>query len=132
MEQINKIGRRKAAVARIYLREKAEGSEGKIVINRRDYKEYFPVPHFQQKVVQPLEISNVMGLYDFHINVNGGGLRGQSEAISLGISRALVDLNEEFRQPLKAAGLLTRDPRRVERKKYGQPKARKNFQFSKR
>jgi len=132
MEQINKIGRRKTAVARIYLREKAEGSEGAVTVNRRDYKKYFPVPHIQQKVVQPLEVAGVVGLYDLYINVDGGGIKGQAEAIALGISRALVDLNEEFRQPLKAAGLLTRDPRKVERKKYGQPKARKNFQFSKR
>lgn len=132
MEQINKIGRRKTAVARIYLREKAEGSEGAVTINRHDYKKYFPVAHIQQKVVQPLEVAGVVGLYDLYVNVNGGGIKGQAEAIALGISRALVDLNEEFRQPLKAAGLLTRDPRKVERKKYGQPKARKNFQFSKR
>jgi small subunit ribosomal protein S9 len=129
MEHINTIGRRKASVARVYLSQ----GEGKITINGKEYKEYFPQQHIQLKVVQPfkvIEVDNV--IYDIKVNVNGGGIKGQAEAIRMGISRALVKLNEDFRAPLKTQKLLTRDARVVERKKYGKPKARKSFQFSKR
>ncbi len=128
MEIINAMGRRKAAVARVYLRQ----GSGNISINGKDLKEYFPVVHIQNKVVAPLEEVEVQNIYDLKINVNGGGIKGQAEAIRLGISRALVEINGEFRAPLKAKKYLKRDPRSVERKKYGKPKARKSFQFSKR
>ncbi len=128
MEMINAIGRRKEAVARVYLRKGA----GKIVVNGRDFKAYFPQIHIQNKVLEPFEVTGVEKIYDLKINVKGGGFKGQAEAIRMGIARALVKLNEEFRKPLKAQKLLTRDARVVERKKYGKPKARKSFQFSKR
>ncbi|RMF20856.1 MAG: 30S ribosomal protein S9 [Bacteroidetes bacterium] len=128
MEMINAIGRRKEAVARIYLRK----GSGKIVVNGRDFKAYFPQVHIQNKVLEPFEVTGVEKIYDLKINVRGGGFKGQAEAIRMGIARALVKLNEEFRKPLKAQKLLTRDARVVERKKYGKPKARKSFQFSKR
>lgn len=128
MEIINGLGRRKAAVARVYLKQ----GEGNIVINGKDYKEYFPVSHIQNKVIEALELVNVSSIYDLKINVRGGGVKGQAEAIRLGIARALCKINEEFREPLKAAKCLSRDARVVERKKYGKPKARKSFQFSKR
>ncbi len=129
MEMINAIGRRKAAVARVYLTQ----GEGKITINGKDLSDYFPQPRIQNKVMAPfttVEIDNK--IYDLKVNVNGGGFKGQSEAIRMAISRALVKMNEDFRSPLKSQKFLTRDARVVERKKYGQPKARKNFQFSKR
>jgi small subunit ribosomal protein S9 len=129
MEQINAIGRRKAAVARIYLMQ----GKGNITVNGKDYKEYFPQTHVQGKIVQPfqaIEVDNA--IYDVRVNVDGGGYKGQAEAIRMAISRALVKLNEDFRSPLKSQKLLTRDARVVERKKYGKPKARKSFQFSKR
>ena len=129
MEMINAIGRRKAAVARVYLTQ----GEGKITINGKDLSDYFPQPRIQNKVMAPfttVEIDNK--IYDLKDNVNGGGFKGQSEAIRMAISRALVKMNEDFRSPLKSQKFLTRDARVVERKKYGQPKARKNFQFSKR
>jgi len=128
MEMINATGRRKTAVARVYLRQ----GSGNVSVNGRDYKEYFPVIHVQGKVVDPLLTVDVQTLYDIKVNVKGGGIKGQAEAVRLGISRALVRLNEEFRSPLKAKKYLTRDPRAVERKKYGKPKARRSFQFSKR
>ena len=128
MEQVHAIGRRKASVARVYL---TQGS-GKIVVNGKDYKEFFPQSHIQLRVVDPLKVVEVDALYDVNVNVNGGGFKGQAEAIRMGISRALIKVNEEFRPPLKAKKYLTRDARVVERKKYGKPKARKSFQFSKR
>jgi len=128
MEMINSIGRRKASVARVYL---MNGS-GKITINGKDLKEYFPMPNIQDKVTQPLKTVESEGAFDIKVNVNGGGFKGQAEAIRLGISRALVKTNEDFKSPLKSQKLLTRDARVVERKKYGKPKARKSFQFSKR
>ncbi len=128
MEMINATGRRKAAVARVYVRQ----GSGSILVNGRDYKDYFPVVHIQGKVVDPLMTVEVQNLYDIKINVKGGGVKGQAEAVRLGIARALVRINADFRSPLKAKKYLTRDPRAVERKKYGKPKARKSFQFSKR
>ncbi len=128
MEAVNAIGRRKAAVARVYL---TEGS-GKIVINKRDLESYFPSSILQFVVKQPLNKLNVLEKYDIRINLNGGGYKGQSEAARLGIARALVKINPEDKPALRAEGFMTRDPRVVERKKPGQPKARKRFQFSKR
>jgi small subunit ribosomal protein S9 len=129
MEQINAIGRRKASVARVYLMQ----GTGNITVNGKDYKVYFPQHHIQPAVVQPFGIIGVdNAIYDIRVNVNGGGIKGQAEAIRMGISRALVKLNEDFRTPLKSQKMLTRDARVVERKKYGKPKARKSFQFSKR
>ena len=129
MEMINAIGRRKASVARVYLKQ----GSGHIMVNGRDYKEYFPQIHIQGKINEPFLAIEVDGkIYDLHVNVEGGGFKGQAEAIRMAISRALVKLNEDFRKPLKQEKLLTRDARIVERKKYGKPKARKSFQFSKR
>ncbi|MBU6342323.1 MAG: 30S ribosomal protein S9 [Bacteroidetes bacterium] len=128
MEMINAVGRRKTAVARVYLMK----GEGKITVNGKDYREYFPQSHVQHNVVDPFAVVGAENIYDLKINVRGGGYKGQSEAIRMGVSRALVKLNEEFRKPLKARKFLTRDSRAVERKKFGQPKARKRFQFSKR
>ncbi|MBL6452547.1 MAG: 30S ribosomal protein S9 [Porphyromonas sp.] len=128
MEQINAIGRRKAAVARVYL---TEGS-GKITINKKDIANYFPSPVLQFIVKQPLVKLEVADKYDIMINLTGGGFKGQSEAARLGIARALIKVNPEDKATLRAAGLVTRDPRVVERKKPGRPKARKKFQFSKR
>jgi small subunit ribosomal protein S9 len=128
METINAIGRRKASVARVYV----SNGTGKIKINGREYKEYFPQLHISAHVVAPLLELDVLNLYDIKVNVNGGGFRGQSEAIRLGISRALIKINAEHRAPLKIKKYLTRDARVVERKKFGKPKARKSFQFSKR
>ncbi|NMB05618.1 MAG: 30S ribosomal protein S9 [Bacteroidales bacterium] len=128
MEAVNAIGRRKAAVARVYL---TEGS-GKIVINKRDLDNYFPSSILQFVVKQPLNTLNVLEKYDIRINLDGGGYKGQSEAARLGIARALVKINPEDKSALRAEGFMTRDPRVVERKKPGQPKARKRFQFSKR
>ncbi|HEY5511891.1 MAG TPA: 30S ribosomal protein S9 [Prolixibacteraceae bacterium] len=128
MEVINALGRRKTAVARVYLTD----GKGNITINKRELNEYFPVGTLQYVVQQPLHLCEVAGQYDIKVNLDGGGLTGQAEALRLGISRALLKINAEFRPKLKAAGFLTRDPREVERKKPGQPKARKRFQFSKR
>jgi small subunit ribosomal protein S9 len=128
MEIINTIGRRKAAVARIYLSE----GKGNITVNNKDYKEYFPIVTLQHSVLQPLTVLNAVEKYDISVNIYGGGVRGQSEALQLAIARALVKVNTEDKPALRAAGLLTRDPREVERKKPGQKKARKRFQFSKR
>ncbi len=128
MEVINAIGRRKAAVARVYL---SEGT-GKIVINKRELANYFPSTILQYVVNQPLNTLGVAEKYDIKINLNGGGYKGQAEAARLGIARALVKINADDKPALRAEGFMTRDPRVVERKKPGQPKARKKFQFSKR
>jgi small subunit ribosomal protein S9 len=128
MEVINTLGRRKAAVARVYLSE----GKGKITINKRELEDFFPTKPLQYVINQPLELVEVVGKYDIKINIFGGGVKGQAEAVRLGISRALIEVNPEHRDALKKAGFLTRDPRVVERKKPGQPKARKKFQFSKR
>lgn len=128
MEVINTIGRRKSSIARIYMKE----GKGNITINDRDMKEFFPTSLLQFKLNQPFNITKTEKKYDLTINVNGGGTTGQVEAIRLGISRALIEVDPEFKSALKAEGLTTRDPRMVERKKPGQKKARKKFQFSKR
>ena len=128
MEVINTLGRRKTAVARVYLTK----GKGNVTVNKKDYKEFFPVAVLQSKINQPFELTDTVGQYDVRVNVAGGGTNGQVEAIRLGISRALVAVNEENKPLLKEEGLMTRDPRMVERKKPGQPKARKKFQFSKR
>ncbi|MFA6702891.1 MAG: 30S ribosomal protein S9 [Dysgonamonadaceae bacterium] len=128
MEVVNALGRRKAAVARIFM---SEGT-GKITINKRDIENYFPSSILQFIVKQPLNTLNVSDKYDIKINLDGGGFKGQSEAARLGIARALVKINPEDKSALRAEGFMTRDPRVVERKKPGQPKARKRFQFSKR
>ncbi len=128
MEVVNAIGRRKAAVARVYV---SEGS-GKITINRRELTEYFPSPILQFIVKQPLNKLSVVEQYDIKVNLFGGGFKGQSEAARLAITRALIKINPESKPVLKAEGFVTRDPRAVERKKPGRPKARKRFQFSKR
>ena len=128
MSVINTIGRRKTSVARIYMSE----GKGKITINKRDYTEYFPTGVLQYKVNQPFALTETTGKFDVTVNVKGGGINGQVEAVRLGIARALVELDPEHQPALKAESLMTRDPRMVERKKPGQPKARKKFQFSKR
>ena len=128
MEMINSIGRRKAAVARVYLSK----GEGKIIVNGKDYKDYFPQIHIQTSIQAPFQMVDAIDLYDLKVKVAGGGFKGQAEAVRMGIARALVKLNEEFRGPLKSQKFLSRDARVVERKKYGKPKARKSFQFSKR
>ena len=128
MEMINAIGRRKASVARVYLTK----GEGKVTVNGKDFKDYFPQKHIQASVTDPFYTVEVENIYDVKVNVNGGGYKGQAEAVRMGISRALVKINEEFRSPLKSRKFLRRDSRVVERKKYGKPKARKSFQFSKR
>ncbi len=122
------IGRRKNAVARVILRT----GTGKITINKREFENYFPQKNNRDQVLLPFALTETLGKYDVYANAKGGGVTGQSEAIRLGIARALVDINPDFRKILKPEGLLTRDPRMVERKKPGQPKARKKFQFSKR
>lgn len=128
METTNAIGRRKCAVARVYIKE----GTGVILVNGRDYKEYFPTAILQNTVQQAFEISATVGTFDVTANLNGGGVKGQAEALRLGISRILVELDPTRRPALKAEGLMRRDPRMVERKKFGQKKARKRFQFSKR
>jgi small subunit ribosomal protein S9 len=128
MSVINTLGRRKTSVARVYL---SEGS-GKITVNNRELAAYFSTPVLLDKVNQPFSITENVGKYDVKVNVAGGGINGQAEAIRLGISKALVEINAEWKPALKAEGLMTRDPRMVERKKPGQKKARKKFQFSKR
>ncbi|MCR5312641.1 MAG: 30S ribosomal protein S9 [Bacteroidaceae bacterium] len=125
---INALGRRKSAVARVYL---SEGT-GKITINKRDLKEYFPSELVQFVVKQPLNLLGVAEKYDILVNLNGGGYTGQSQALRLAIARALVKINADDKKALRAEGFITRDPRSVERKKPGQPKARRRFQFSKR
>ena len=128
MEVINTLGRRKTSVARVYLTK----GKGNVTVNKRDYKEFFPVAVLQSKIVQPFALTDTVDQYDVTVNVSGGGINGQVEAIRLGISRALVKIDEEYKPLLKEEGLMTRDPRMVERKKFGQKKARKKFQFSKR
>ena len=128
MEVINAIGRRKAAVARVYLSD----GKGQITINDREYKNYFPNEILQYVVLQPLNLLNVADKFDITVTLDGGGSKGQAEAVRLGISRALIKVDPEFKPKLKAEGFTTRDPREVERKKPGRPKARKRFQFSKR
>jgi small subunit ribosomal protein S9 len=128
MEVINAIGRRKNAIARVFLKD----GSGKITVNKRDYKSYFPVSTLQYVVNQPLELAGSADKYDVIANIDGGGVSGQAEALRLAISRALVKINPEHKPTLKAKGLMKRDPRMVERKKPGQKKARKKFQFSKR
>ena len=128
MEVVNAIGRRKSAVARVYL---SEGT-GKIIINKKDINQYFPSAILQYVVRQPLQLLEAAEKYDIKANLDGGGYTGQSQALRLAIARALVKVNEEDKKALKDQGFLTRDSRAVERKKPGQPKARRRFQFSKR
>ena len=128
MNTIHTIGRRKAAIARIYLSK----GKGKITVNGKDFKDYFPVGTMQYKLEQPFKIADLSAKFDVTVNVNGGGTTGQAEAIRLAISRALCELDVENRPALKSEGLLTRDSRIVERKKPGQKKARKKFQWVKR
>ncbi|MCB0718926.1 MAG: 30S ribosomal protein S9 [Bacteroidetes bacterium] len=122
------VGRRKTSVARVYLRP----GSGKVVVNKRAIEEYFPLDFRRRLITRPLDVTETQAQFDVVVNAKGGGLSGQAEATQLGIARALMKFNEEFRKPLRDAGLVTRDPRMVERKKYGRPKARKRFQFSKR
>lgn len=128
MSVTHAIGRRKTSIARVFLQE----GTGEITVNKIDYRTYFDTKPLHYKVEQAFMITENMGKYDVKVNVEGGGITGQAEAIRLGIARALVQINEEYRPVLKPDGLLTRDPRMVERKKFGQKKARKKFQFSKR
>tara|TARA_B100001287_G_C22686506_1_gene534082 strand:- start:2038 stop:2424 length:387 start_codon:yes stop_codon:yes gene_type:complete len=128
METINALGRRKTAVARVYLSK----GKGVITVNNKKAQEVFPTDVLQSKLVQPFALTDTVGKYNVNVNVSGGGINGQVEAIRLGISRALVEVLEDNKVALKEEGLMTRDPRMVERKKPGQPKARKKFQFSKR
>ena len=128
MEAINTIGRRKTSVARIYLKN----GQGNVEVNKKDLATYFPTDVLQTIVNQPLVLVEEKGKYDIQVNVSGGGIAGQAEAVRLAISRALVEVNPEHRPALKKEGYLTRDPRMVERKKYGRRKARRRFQFSKR
>ena len=127
-KQKNGVGRRKEAVTRVFISK----GDGKITVNDKDYKTYFPLVYLQNQVERPLKTVDVATKYDVKINAAGGGLKGQAEAAMLGISRVLVEINPEFRPALKAAGLLKRDPRSVERKKFGHKKARRSYQFSKR
>lgn len=128
MEVTNSLGRRKTSVARVYLKK----GSGVITVNKKDYTVAFPISLLQQKVTRPFELTETVNQYDVTVNVKGGGINGQVEAIRLGIARALVKIDPEYKPLLKAEDLMTRDPRMVERKKPGQPGARKKFQFSKR
>ena len=128
MQTINTSGRRKNAIARVYMTQ----GTGKVTINKRDITEYFPLPTLQYKVKQPFMLTETLDQFDIKANLDGGGITGQAEALRLAISKALIEVNEELKPSLKAEGLTTRDPRMVERKKFGQKKARKKFQFSKR
>lgn len=128
MQQINNIGRRKTAIARVYLRP----GSGNITVNHKDFKTYFPSDILQIIVNQPLELVSEMGKYDFFVNVKGGGVSGQAQAVRMGIARSLVEASPENRPVIKKEGYLTRDSRMVERKKFGRRKARRSFQFSKR
>jgi small subunit ribosomal protein S9 len=127
-KQTNGVGRRKEAVTRVFISK----GNGNITVNDKDYKQYFSLVYLQNQVERPLKTIDATSKFDVKINAAGGGIKGQAEAAMLGISRVLVELNPEFRPALKAAGLLKRDPRSVERKKFGHKKARKSFQFSKR
>ena len=128
MQQINNIGRRKTAVARVYMRP----GNGNITVNKKDLKVYFPSDVLQIVVNQPLELVNEIGKHDFFVNVKGGGISGQAQAVRMGIARSLVEESPENRTVIKKEGYLTRDSRMVERKKFGRRKARRSFQFSKR
>ena len=128
MEVVNTLGRRKSAVARIYLKE----GKGKITINDRELQDYFPLQQLQYIIQQPLNLAEVIDKYDIKVNLQGGGIKGQAEALRLAIARAMVIVKPESKDVLKANKMLTRDPREVERKKPGQPGARRRFQFSKR
>lgn len=128
MEVVNALGRRKAAIARIYIND----GKGQILVNNRDVKEYFPFEQLQYIVSQPLALTQTEGKYDIKVTLLGGGVKGQAEAVRLAIARGLVKIDPEYKTVLKANKMMTRDPREVERKKPGQPKARKRFQFSKR
>ena len=127
-KQKNAVGRRKEAVTRVFMSK----GDGKITINGKDYKQYFPLVYLQNQVESPLKVAESTDKFDIVINANGGGVKGQAEAAKLGIARALLEVNADFRPALKAAGMLKRDPRGVERKKPGRKKARRSFQFSKR
>jgi small subunit ribosomal protein S9 len=127
-KQTNAVGRRKEAVTRVFITR----GNGAITINDKDYKQYFPLVYLQNQVVRPLQTIEATDKFDVKINADGGGVKGQAEAAMLGIARVLVELNPEYRPVLKAAGLLRRDPRSVERKKFGHKKARRSYQFSKR
>ena len=122
------IGRRKTSVARVILKS----GNGKVTVNGKEFEKAFPLLVSREDITKPFDLTETKGKYDVYVNVKGGGSTGQAQAVRLGIARALIDMNPEFRPSLKVEGLLTRDPRMVERKKYGQPKARKRFQFSKR
>jgi small subunit ribosomal protein S9 len=128
MEVINATGRRKTAIARVYMKE----GTGQVTVNKRDVKEYFPTSVLQYTVKQAFEVTQTENKFDLNVNLDGGGYKGQAEALRMAIARALVKLNPEYRKALKDKGLLRRDPRMVERKKPGQPGARRRFQFSKR
>ena len=128
MEVIHKIGRRKTSVARVYMSE----GKGNITVNKKSYSDFFSTATLQYKILQPFNLTDTKDKFDLSVNVKGGGVNGQAEAVRLAISRALCKINEEYRADLKPEGLLTRDHRMVERKKFGQKKARKKFQFSKR
>lgn len=128
MEVINSVGRRKTAIARVYL----QPGTGKITVNNKEFEEYFPLESTRTIIMEPFKITSTDGKYDAKIRLNGGGKSGQADALRLGIARALNEIDEEFRAPLKEKGLLRRDARMVERKKPGRKKARKKFQFSKR
>ncbi|HVT85457.1 MAG TPA: 30S ribosomal protein S9 [Chitinophagaceae bacterium] len=127
-KQRNGVGRRKEAVTRVFLSK----GDGKITVNGKDYKKYFPLVYLQNQVERPFKAVDVFGKFDAKITADGGGVKGQAEAAMLGIARVLLETNPDFRPALKAAGLLKRDPRSVERKKFGHKKARRSFQFSKR
>lgn len=127
-KQKNAVGRRKEAVTRVFISK----GEGKITVNDKDYKVYFPLAYLQNQVETPLKAIDAVDKFDVKVNAAGGGVKGQAEAVKLGIARALLEINAEYRPALKAAGVLKRDPRSVERKKFGHKKARKSFQFSKR
>lgn len=122
------VGRRKTAVARVILKN----GNGKFTINKKGFEEFFPQLLSREDILLPFKVTETEGKYDVNVNVNGGGITGQAQSVRLGIARALIEINPEYRSQLKVEGLLTRDPRMVERKKYGRPKARKRFQFSKR
>ena len=127
-KQKNAVGRRKEAVTRIFLSK----GDGNITVNGKDYKTYFPLVYLQNQVERPMKTVDVMNKFDVKINATGGGVKGQAESAMLGIARVLLEINPDFRPALKAAGLLKRDPRSVERKKFGHKKARRSYQFSKR
>ncbi|MFN3306683.1 MAG: 30S ribosomal protein S9 [Candidatus Kapaibacteriota bacterium] len=128
MKEVIGTGRRKTSISQVRLYP----GTGKITVNNRPFEDYFPVEFHRIQIIKPLEVTNTLGKFDVAVKVSGGGISGQAGATQLGIARALVNFEESFKQTLKDFGLLTRDPRMVERKKYGQKKARKRFQFSKR